>query len=564
MRRHRLPRFIAEVIDEPGPRAALIAGAVALFAAGMNPRVFSASVPSVQAAIRMRPELEAMAVLGALVAAGLLFIGGAVGDTARARRIIVGGLVVELAAALVSVFLPVGPLLALSRLVGTAAAAFVIPVSLASVATSYQGVPRATAIGIAYSAFGLANAAVLFLLALQPGWHLPAYVAAAGACVLAIVVSRDRLPLLEQPKLAERPYVLTTALWGMGIVTLTTGVVWFGTGLWDLLRWTLILAGGLTLAGVIVYGRRRRRRRRAAGLDVEQRPVAAAVFVGLILAIAQTIPLSQLPIYFRYVHQYGTLASTLALVPLFVALVLAGPIAGIQLRRYSPRAVVGIGVVGVGLGDLVLAAITVPNAPYVIFILPFVLVAVGFVFATTVRTAIIFASVPRGLPATAAALNHASLELGSRIGIVLATAVAAGVALSAYEASLAGLPPAEIDAAVAAFGDVLAAVGLPSFGESVAGIDPDLVAPYVDAYSRGVRVAMALGALIALVGGLVVWFLLPNRDPLAVEYQFRDERPVPRAPSEESPTSTVDRPGLEASGAGRVASGARESPGDGA
>lgn len=541
MRRRRLPSFLAEVFDDPGQRAALIAGSAALFAAGTNPRVFSATMPSVQAAIRVRPELEAMAVLGALVAAGLLFVGGAVGDTARVRPLVLGGLVVELVAALVSMVLPMGPLLVLSRLVGTAAAAFVIPVSLASVATSYQGVPRATAIGIAYSAFGLANAAVLFLLTVQPGWNWPAYAAAAGACVLAIVLVRDRLPVLEQPKPAERPYVMMTALWGMGIVTLTTGLVWFGTGLWDLLRWTLILAGGLILAGVVAYGRRRRRRRLAEGLEIEQRPVAAAVFVGLVLAVAQTIPLSQLPIYFRYVHQYGVLASTLALVPLFLALVLAGPFAGIQLRRYSPRTVVGAGVVGVGLGDLALAVITVPNAPYVVFLLPFVFVAVGFVFATTVRTAIIFASVPRGLPATAAALNHASLELGSRIGIVLGTAVAAGVALAVYQASLAGLPPAEVDAAMAAFRDVLAAVGLPSFGQIVADIDPALVEPYVDAYSQGVRVAMALGALIALVGGLIVWLSLPKRDPLAGQYEFRDERSAPGSPSEESPTGDVDR-----------------------
>ena len=41
------------------------------------------------------------------------------------------------------------------------------------------------------------------------------------------------------------------------------------------------------------------------------------------------------------------------------------------------------------------------------------------------RTAIIFASVPRGLPATAAALNEASLAVGNRIGIVLVTAIVA-------------------------------------------------------------------------------------------------------------------------------------------
>ena len=41
--------------------------------------------------------------------------------------------------------------------------------------------------------------------------------------------------------------------------------------------------------------------------------------------------------------------------------------------------------------------------------------------STTVRTAIVFASTPRGLSASAAAINEASVGLGSRIGIVAAT-----------------------------------------------------------------------------------------------------------------------------------------------
>ena len=49
------------------------------------------------------------------------------------------------------------------------------------------------------------------------------------------------------------------------------------------------------------------------------------------------------------------------------------------------------------------------DTSYVLFVLPLVLIGAGFVIATTVRTAIIFASVPRGLPATAAAMNEASI-----------------------------------------------------------------------------------------------------------------------------------------------------------
>ena len=77
------------------------------------------------------------------------------------------------------------------------------------------------------------------------------------------------------------------------------------------------------------------------------------------------------------------------------------------------------------------------------FVLPFTLVGAGFVIATTVRTAIIFASVPRGLPASAAAFNEASVGVGSRIGTAVATVLFTRYALDAYQAEtgVATRPP---------------------------------------------------------------------------------------------------------------------------
>ena len=169
--------------------------------------------------------------------------------------------------------------------------------------------------------------------------------------------------------------------------------------------------------------------------------MTVALFAGVVIALAQSAPMLILPQYFAIVPRFGPVFGMLAIAPLIAGLVVAGPVAGYLLARFPPRVLVAAGLVTVGLGNLGVALLAGPATGYVLFVLPLLLIGAGFVVATTVRTAIIFASVPRGLPATAAALNEASLAVGNRIGIVLVTAIVAGVALSTYDASVTGLAP---------------------------------------------------------------------------------------------------------------------------
>ena len=104
---------------------------MALVAAALDPKVYGPALPSVQAAIRARPQIEFVIVFLAVAGAALLLAGGAIGDSVRARPIIVGGLVVSLLASLVGIVVTSGPLFIASRIVGHAVAAFVIPVSIA-------------------------------------------------------------------------------------------------------------------------------------------------------------------------------------------------------------------------------------------------------------------------------------------------------------------------------------------------------------------------------------------------------------------------------------------------
>ena len=200
--------------------------------------------------------------------------------------------------------------------------------------------------------------------------------------------------------------------------------------------------------------------------------MAIAIFVGVVIAVSQTAAMLELPLFFHLILGYGPVVAMIALTPLFAALVLAGPAAGFLISRISPRWLVGGGVLAVGVGNLLLALITTDSAPYPGFVVPCLLIGAGFVVATTVRTAIIFASVPRGLPATAAALNEASISVGMRIGIVLVTTLVTEVALSTYTASVASLPTAEATQAIAAFRELLVAIGTPAFNEIATAVGP--------------------------------------------------------------------------------------------
>ncbi len=527
MRRPPLPSLIGDLVADRRAVNALLAGMAALFAAGMDPKVMAPMATSTQAAIRARPDIEGLLLVVSVTTAVLILVGGAIGDISRARPIILGGLSASLVFGILAFLLtdPSHPMFVVVRFCGLAAAALVLPVALAMAATSYSGIPRATAIGIAYAAYGAGQGLSPILVALIPGSYWPAFAGSIAASLLALLIVRSRIPDLVRANRAERPYVFGTALWAAGVVLISAGVLWLGGGLENPLRIGLIL-GGLALVAIFFVWERRRWAEHADAVRIERRPVTIALFVGLVIALAQIVPMSQLPLYFGVGMRYGPILGMVALAPLFVAMVLAGPIAGFLLARFQPRHLIGGGVLAVGIGDLLVAAAIGPTTTYLAFIVPLFLVGAGFVVATTVRTAIIFSSVPRGLPATAAALNGASIEVGTRAGIVIITGLLAEVAVSAYAGSLAGQPPAQVAGLVATFRDVLIALGTPAFHAIAGAVQPAELVEYREAYLAGVQVAMLAGGAVGVIGGIIAWITLGRRNPLQTVYEHRDERQV--------------------------------------
>jgi MFS family permease len=256
-----------------------------------------------------------------------------------------------------------------------------------------------------------------------------------------------------------------------------------------------------------------------------------------------------LPVVFEYALAYGQLFSILAIAPFAIALLLAGPVAGILLRRFGPRVIMSSGTLAVGAANLLLALVLVAivsfvrefyqdnpataraalnAAHYLLFIAPLVLIGAGFVLGTTVRTAIVFASTPRGLPASAAAVNEASVGLGSRIGIVSATTLLAATAVASARDIAEQRAPQAAEALVSEFELTLASLGTPRFKEVYAatleGAEPIKGAAYSVAYLDGVVGALVLSGIVGVLGAALAWFLIGRRDPIETVFDMQDER----------------------------------------
>jgi DHA2 family methylenomycin A resistance protein-like MFS transporter len=486
-------------------------------------------MPAAQAALHQRPELEATFLLVTMIAVAFTILGGLLGDVLRRRQLLLSGLLGMVVAELGSAAFDTGPLFLASRLLAAAATGIILPVALAIVAVTYTGGARATALGIVYALLGGATAtAPAILLTVQP--HVgrwPAFLLAALCALIVLPLARRFVPETSPAGLRVAD-VAGHGLWALGLLMVTGGIVGISSNPASPIRWSLIGAGLLLIGGFLVWQRRRQDAADDAAIDV--RPVTVALIAGVVIAVAQTAPAVQAPLFFQIANGMGSLRATIAIAPFVLALLVSGPLAGLLLARWSPRALIVGGLLVVGLGDIGFA-LAGPDTFYPWFILPLAAIGAGFVVGTCVRTAVIFASVPRKLPATAAGLNQSSLMLGGQIGVAAVTAIVGGAAVASFTAS-AQAAGGDVQSAVAGFKGFIDAVGTSTMGQAISGLSDSVRAGYGAAYAAGVSQALFTVGGAAVLGAVTCWLLMGRSVPLTSVWEHRDERgdPTPTAP----------------------------------
>ncbi len=263
MRRLQLPAFIHEVIDDPRQRGILVAGALALLTVGLIPRYLSPGLPTAQEAIRSEPEVQTLFLLLAFASTATVILGGLVSDIVRRRSLLVGGLATMLLASLLAVVFPQGPLFYAANFTSVAASGVVLAYGVGSVAIAYEGIPRATALGAVYAAFGAGAAASPALLTAFPRLipsQVPgglssftfdtwlAYLLTALAAGVALWAAIRWVPPIPGSLPASPRLIVGLAAWSIAILAIVSGFLGLVGPAGNVVPLALIIGGALAVS----------------------------------------------------------------------------------------------------------------------------------------------------------------------------------------------------------------------------------------------------------------------------------------------------------------------------
>ncbi len=369
----------------------------------------------------------------ALTLAGLLLIGGALGDLVGRRRIFVLGIAWFAAASLLCAIAPSVETLIAARAVQGVGAALLTPGSLALLEASFHPDDRGAAIGAWSGLAGVSTAFGPFLggwLVEAVSWRLIFLINLPLAVVVvwaarAIPESSD--PAARGQRLDWTGAVLSAA--GLAGVTyaLTEGP---GAGWDDPLILATGIGGAAMLAAFVVVEARSRHPLVPLGM-FRIRDFSVANAMTFVVYGALGAALFLLPIQLQEVAGYSALAAGSALIPMTLVMLLLSTYAGALAARIGPRIPMGVGPIVAGAGLALLVRVG-PGASYVSDVLPGVLVfALGMSITVAPLNVTVLGAAGADRAGVASAVNNGVARVASLLAIA-AIPVLAGISGDDY------------------------------------------------------------------------------------------------------------------------------------
>jgi len=397
-----------------------------------------------------------------LTLAGLLLLGGSLGDHYGRRRLFVIGVVWFATASLLCGLAPNAGALVAARALQGVGAALLTPGSLAIIEASFHPDDRGAAIGAWSGLAGVTTAVGPFLggwLVEAVSWRLIFFINLPLAAAVVWIALRH-VPESRDRNLAPQLDYLGAALAAVGLA----GVIYALTD-GPARGWTspAILAAGLggVAALVLFIEVERRGPHPMLPLDLFRSPqFTGANLVTFVVYGALGGALFLLPIQLQRVLGYSPLASGVALVPVTVLMLLLSARAGRLAQRIGPRLPMTVGPLVAGAGLALLARADV-GASYGSGVLPGVIVfALGLSLTVAPLTATVLAAASPDHAGVASAVNN-SVARAAGLFAVAVLPTAAGIS------GAGALDPAEFSAgfrvAMLIAGGVCAAGGLLGF-----------------------------------------------------------------------------------------------------
>jgi EmrB/QacA subfamily drug resistance transporter len=448
----------------------------------------------------------------AMVFAGLLLVGGTLADRFGRKRFFLIGLSVfalgSIGAALSS---SVTTLIAFRALMG-AGAALTIPTSLAIINDIFRDPgQRARAIGVWGGTIGLGIAIgpIAGGLLLSRFWwgsiflvNVP--IACIGFLGAALVVPDSKNPRVQRPD----PVGATLSIAGLALL------------LWAIIEgptrgWTSGTVVGAGLASVVVLGsfviwesrsthpmlklEFFRQRRFSVALGAE----CLAVF-GLMGALFLSTQFLQFDLGF------SPLDAGIRILPIAITVVVGATASPMAARQVGIKVTVAAGLVSIAAGLWQVSASSRFDTSYADVVLGLLLIGLGAGLMLPTATNSVIGSVPQGDSGMGSASNTVALQVGGALGV----AVIGSVMLTRYQSHMAAaLLGRHVPSSVAQtiFGSLGAALGVAARVGGSTGIE--LARAARTAFMSGNEVALAVGAIVALVAAVLVLVALPSQAP---------------------------------------------------
>lgn len=367
--------------------------------------------------------------------AGLLLLGGSLGDHLGRRRIYVIGVVWFMLASIGCAVAPnVGVLIGMRLLQGVGAA-LLTPGSLAILEAVFRREDRAAAVGSWSGLGGIATAIgpVIggVLVGVAPwGWRL-IFLINIPLAVMVIWLAGRHIPETRDdeadPHYDVRGVLLAAAGLGLTVYALTEGP----SRQWPSVLVMLLVAGIVLLAVFVLVEARGRHPMMPLSLFRERQFTAANV-VTFVVYGALGGALLLIPVQLQRVSGFTPVAAGSALLPVTVVMLLLSARAGRLATRIGPRVPMTVGPIVAGIGLVLLLRVDV-DASYWADVLPAVIVfGLGLSATVAPLTATALASAPARQVGIASAVNNDV----ARVAGLLAVAVLPG---------LAGITPAAYD-----------------------------------------------------------------------------------------------------------------------
>lgn len=355
-----------------------------------------------------------------LALAGLLLLGGSLGDRFGRRRVFTIGVIWFAAASLLCAIAPSVEALIAARALQGVGGALLTPGSLAIIQASFHRDDRGAAIGAWSGLGGIAIAIGPLLggyLVDAVSWRL-IFLLNLPISAAVIVVAQRHVPETRDPAQARLDPV-GAALAAIGLAGLTYGLIEGpGTGWDDPVVLATLIGGVAALAGFVVS--QWRGRHPMLPLEIfRSAQFTAANIVTFVVYAALGGAIFLLAIQLQTSLGYSALEAGLALVPMTIVMLLLSSRTGRLAQRIGPRLPMTAGPLVAAAGLALMTRIE-PGAGYATHVLPAVLVfALGLSFTVAPLTATVLA---------AASDEHAGVASGvnndvARIGGLLAVAV---------------------------------------------------------------------------------------------------------------------------------------------